>query len=334
MARVLITGGSGFIGSHLLTRLMASDHELYNLDLQAPPAVVRDVPWQPGNILDRDGLDRVFREFRPTHVVHLAARTDLDGRTLADYAANTTGTRNVIEAALAAGSVERLITTSTQYVVRPGRRPTSPTDFDTYGAYGESKVETEKLTRALAGPLTWTIIRPTNIWGPRHPFLPPRVWYYIARGLYVHPGREPIRRSYARVDAVTWQIGAILDAPTATVNEQVFYVGETTVEFLEWANAFSYALRGAPVRVVPRPVWRALAAIGDVVPRFPMNSARFARMTTNDDPVIEPTYAAFGPPPGTFEAAVETTVEWLFEHWKSQGKTLTRPRSVTQASTA
>ncbi len=45
-------------------------------------------------------VDAAFREFRPEHVVHLAARTDLDqDTTLDDYRANTTGTENILDSA-------------------------------------------------------------------------------------------------------------------------------------------------------------------------------------------------------------------------------------------
>jgi nucleoside-diphosphate-sugar epimerase len=317
MARILVTGGSGFIGSHLLPELVGGGHDVLNIDMQPPHADT--APWQRADIKDRAALDAAFSAFRPSHVVHLAARTDLDGRTREDYVDNTVGTETVIAAAHACGTVERFVATSTQYVVKPGVRPASLTEFDAYSAYGISKVETEKITRAQAAPMVWTIIRPTNIWGPRHPFLPGRVWYYIARGLYVHPGRQPIRRAYAYVGSVVYQIEAILKAPPATVEGRVFYVGETPVDFLDWANAFSTKLRGGPVRVVPRAIWRALATVGDVVPKFPMNTPRFYRMTVSDDPPIEPTYEAFGPPPVDFPKAVDTTVAWLHDYWAERG---------------
>lgn len=328
MMRLLVTGGSGFIGSHLLERLSARGAQLANLDVRPPPHVVGNVPWYHCDIKDASEVHRVFGEFRPTHVVHLAANTDLAGETLVDYQDNVAGTRIVIEAAKAAGSVERLITTSTQYVVTPGRRPASPTDFAAYSAYGMSKVETERLTRETAAPMVWTIIRPTNIWGPRHPFLPDRVWYYMARGLYVHPGRRPIARAYASVEAVTYQIDAMLRAPAPTVDGRVYYVGEKPVEFLFWANAFAVRLTGKPVRVIPRPMWRTLALIGDVVPKFPMNSARFERLTVDDDPPIEPTYEAFGVPPVDFDAAVAATVDWLWTYWRDKGYRISAPNQA------
>lgn len=64
-------------------------------------------------------------------------------------------------------SVKHLIITSTQYVYRPGMDlPKNDADYNPHTKYGESKVINEKDIRTSNIKYSWTIIRPTNIWGP------------------------------------------------------------------------------------------------------------------------------------------------------------------------
>jgi nucleoside-diphosphate-sugar epimerase len=315
MSRFLITGGSGFIGTHLVERLAEPDATILNLDL-VPPKLETHTPWwQACDIKAGEALTTRVAAFAPTHVVHLAARTNLDGRTLEDYADNTLGTRNLLEALRACPTVERTVVASTQYVFRPGAAPESVRDYAPYSVYGESKVETERLTWALEPPGVWTIVRPTIVWGAWHPTMPQGIWRYIAKRWYLHPGREPIYRGYTFVGNVVAQIMAILQAPADDVHRQVLYLGEEPIDSFDWVNAFSVRLAGRPVRVVPRPVWRALAGVGDAAGRlgvgFPMTGARFRRMTTSDVSLVGETRARFGEPPHALEAAVDETVGWL-----------------------
>ena len=106
-------------------------------------------------------------------------------------------------------SVERVIITSSQFVCAPGRLPENDTDYFPETVYGQSKVVTEKLTREANLPCCWTIIRPTNIWGPWHMRYRREFWRVVERGLYVHPGREPVIRCYGYVKNVAHQIRKI-----------------------------------------------------------------------------------------------------------------------------
>jgi nucleoside-diphosphate-sugar epimerase len=315
MARLLVTGGSGFIGTHLVERLRTT-HDIINVDRAPPKLAEHRSHWQALDIKDGEALRALLLRERPQWLIHLAARTDLDGRTLEDYSDNIAGTRNVVEAAMAAG-VERAVITSTQFVVRPGIVPPSPTHFEPYSVYGESKVGTETVTRELDPPFTWTIVRPTIIWGPWHPTMPQGIWRFIAKRWFLHPGKEPVYRAYAYVGNVVGQIERILAVEPRLVHRETLYVGERVMSSLDWANAFSLRLTGKPVHVVPRWAWRSLAGAGDLAGRlgigFPMNSARYGRMVVNDVVPIEATYEKLGEPAWRFETAVDSTVAWLRE---------------------
>ncbi len=211
--RVVVTGGSGFIGTHLVEALTREKHEVLNLDIRAPQVTHHRRYWKAVDILDREVLTKTLQEWQPTQAVHLAARTQTDSGRLGDYEVNTEGTENVLDAIKMCPSVAQLVHTSTQFVVRPGRIPERDDEYAPHTTYGQSKALSEQRVRAAGLPCLWTIIRPTNIWGPWHPRYPREFWRVLAKGLYFHPNGPPAFRSYGYVGNVVHQISRILDAP-------------------------------------------------------------------------------------------------------------------------
>ena len=167
--RTLVTGGSGFIGTNLVDLLATRTREILNVDVESPPRGEHIPFWSECDVLDIEGLHKQFQGFRPEIVVHLAAKTDTKSKNLRDYRVNTDGTANVLEAVRRISTVSRLIVASTQFTSRPGHIPEHDEDFRPHTAYGESKAIAEKLLREANLQCTWTIIRPTNVWGPWHP---------------------------------------------------------------------------------------------------------------------------------------------------------------------
>src|SRR4029077_9309894 len=161
------------------------------------------------------------------------------------------GTRNILEAIRTTPSVQRAIITSSQFVSAPGRLPKNDTDYFPETVYGESKVITEKLTREANLSACWTIIRPTNIWGPWHMRYRREFWRVVERGLYVHPGRQPVIRCYGYVKNVVHQIEKIFNAQRVLVDRKTIYLGDPPINLFDWTNGFSRALTGRPVRIVP-----------------------------------------------------------------------------------
>ncbi len=316
--RVLVTGGSGFIGMNLMEALLREPGvALLNLDTREPQEPSHTPFWHSCDLLDGALVLREFEAFEPTEVVHLAGRTDMFGHTVEDYAANHTGTRRLLEAVKATHCVKRAIFTSSQFVVGPGLLPKDEFDFRPHTIYGESKVLSEKAVREADLACEWTIIRPTNIWGRWHPRYPKEFWKVVKRGRYVHPGGERVMRCYGYVGNVVEQILGILAAEASAVDGRVFYVGDAPINLLDWTNAFSIELTGNKVRVVPRAVLAALAKLGDVAKFFgvglPIFSSRYRSMTETYLTPMEPTFAVLGQPRISLQEGVETTVRWLRE---------------------
>lgn len=313
--RYFVTGGSGFIGLNLVEGLIEAGETVLNVDTR-PPGIESHIPfWREGDIMNAAALEKLLSDFQPSHVIHLAARTDTLSDRLGDYACNVDGTRNVLSAVAKTASVKRVIVTSTQFVNQYHGAPEHDQDFNPHTAYGESKVLAEQITRKAHLDLTWTIIRPTNIWGPWHPRYPQEFWRVLSKGLYFHPGKGKVLRSYGYVKNVVYQILQIANAPVELVNEKVYYVGDSPIDLYEWVDGFSLGQTGRHVRVVPRSVVRALAMLGDVLARvgvvFPITSSRFKSMTTSNAAPMGPVLKEFGAPPYTLDAGIAETIEWL-----------------------
>lgn len=324
--RLLVTGGSGFIGTNLIEEFKGRVDEIRNLDLQPPLDSAQAGLWRKVNILDKAQLQNAFAEFQPDTLVHLAARAECDENTTVEkgYRVNTTGTDNLLESVKATSSVERVVITSSQFVCAPGRLPANDEDCFPETVYGQSKVITEQLTRRANLSCCWTIIRPTNVWGPWHLRYRREFWRILERGLYVHPGNQPVIRSYGYVRNVVHQIGRILQMPKADVSEKTFYLGDAPANLIEWTNGFSRALNGRSVRIVPRPLMRALALLGDVPTMitgrpFFINSSRYRSMITDYPTPMEPTFKILGPNPYSLAEGITETVAWLRSYKGTDG---------------
>lgn len=171
--RVLITGGGGFIGSHLADHLLARGDPVCVIDncvtgrrdnLSPHPDLKTIIATISGTML----VSHVFDEFQPTHVVHAAASYKDPNNYAEDASTNTLGTANVVKASLQAG-VERLIyfQTSLCYGSHPTERPISLTHpLQPENSYAISKVAGERYIQ-LSG-LDYISFRLANVYGPRN----------------------------------------------------------------------------------------------------------------------------------------------------------------------
>ncbi len=315
--RYLVTGGSGFIGTNFVEELSHANAELLNLDISAPLCPSHERFWCRGDILDDVSLGKVFADFQPTHVVHMAGRTDCDENTTVDegYISNTQGTRNIVGVIQNTPGIERVIMVSSQYVCGPRHFPQHDEDYAPHTVYGQSKVEMEQIVRKAQWPCVWTLVRPANIWGPWHLRYRREFWHVMRRGLYVHPGGAPVVRTYGYVGNVIWQLQSLFNADPLLVDRQTFYLGDMPADIRDWTNAFSMAIRGKPVRSVPRYFLQMLGWCGDVAKALgmtpPITSSRFHSMIEDYPTPMQKTFDTLGPPPVSLGQAVERTLQWL-----------------------
>jgi nucleoside-diphosphate-sugar epimerase len=315
--RILCTGASGFIGTHLVEHFLSYPTDLVlNLDIASPKVVSHHEYWRCVDILNKGILEKVFLDFQPTHLIHLAAKSDMEGKSIEDFPANVIGTDNVLSAAKSINSLQRILVVSTQHVRRPGSGPArNDEDFDPYGAYGLSKAMTEQLTRSAKLRCCWTIIRPTAIWGPGNWVLAKGLWRVLGKGLYLHPVNDTVIRSYGYVKNVVHQINAILNASTDKVHESVIYVGDPSIRQIEWVDAFAEAITGKPVRTAPKCALYFMALAGEMAHKVgiptPLYLSRFYNLITTNPVPTDETAEMFGYGPYSLHQGVQETVSWL-----------------------
>ena len=182
--KVLITGGAGFIGSHLADRLLANGEKVLAIDNYSTGRRDNLTPDPnltvvEGTIADGELLNRVFDEFKPEVVVHAAASYKDPDNWEEDVMTNELGTVNVVKASKRI-SIRRLIyfQTALGYGLQPLEQPiTLNHPLRPEGSsYAISKTTGENYIR-LSG-LDYISFRLANAYGPRNLSGPLPTFYY------------------------------------------------------------------------------------------------------------------------------------------------------------
>jgi len=191
MKKILITGGAGFIGSHVVRRFVNQypDYKIYNLDALTYAGNlenIKDIQDSPnytflkGDITDRELVDNLFSEYRFDGVIHLAAESHVDRsitNPLAFVTTNVIGTMNLLNAfkSLWAGNWEgkRFYHISTDEVYGTlGAEGlfTETTPYAPNSPYSASKASSDHFVRAYGETygLPYVITNCSNNYGPNH----------------------------------------------------------------------------------------------------------------------------------------------------------------------
>ena len=328
---ILITGGSGFIGTNLIALFKEKGYHFANFDKTAPLQDYNRKYWYKGNIMDKKSLASAFEQYKPTVVIHLAARTDTLSNNLEDYVENTEGSKNVVNEILKHDYVNHALFASTQYVYKSKNIPfpLKDEDYMPHTVYGISKKLEEQYIRAAGLKCKWTIFRPCNVWGPWHMRYPNELWRLIAKGMYVQPGKKAVVRTYAYVGNLVRQLDAIMNAEDELVNKKTYYLGDMPCDSYIWLNALSMEITGKKIRRMPKFLFNIAAKTGDFLKfigvNFPLYSLRYRNMVEDFYAPSNVTIRIFGCFCYDYEANVKETIDWLrnegaqyFDFWKAR----------------
>ena len=317
MKKVLVTGGSGFIGTNIVEYYKSIGCDVINFDINEPRNIEHIGAWRKLNLLDQDLLNSAITEISPDIVFHMAARTDLGGADVCDYDVNTIGVSNLINALNTLDNLKSVVFASSMLVCKLGYRPNNENDYCSDTAYGQSKVVGEKIIRSSELRFPWVIVRPTSIWGPW--FGKPYRDFFITikNNLYVHPKGFRVQRSYGFVYNIIYQLASIAEVRNNDLIGKTIYLADyEPIELKLWADKIQVALDVRPIKEVPLIIFKVLAKIGDFMKYLgfnnpPMSTFRLSNMITemvHDTGKLE---SYCGETPYSMIDGVNITCEWL-----------------------
>jgi nucleoside-diphosphate-sugar epimerase len=272
--------------------------------------------------LDIDAVIKYMVLQCPEYVVHLGARTDLDGDGLEAYQVNIEGVRNMVAALNEVPSVKKVIFASSRLVCKLGYVPKDDDDYFPTTAYGESKVEGERIVKQSDISCSWCIVRPTSIWGPWFN-IPYRTFFDTVRmGRYVHPKNFKISKSFGFVGNTVHQLEKLLFAPNPLTAGKVFYLADyAPLDVLQFARKIRI-LSGlsSTVFVLPLPLLKIMALFGDLLKVLgmsnpPLTSFRLDNLVTNM--VFDMTQLsdiAGATLPCDLDLAIAKTIKWIDQY--------------------
>jgi UDP-glucose 4-epimerase len=253
---VLVTGGAGFIGSHVARHLVGAGHDVVVLD-DLSGGYEANVPagatFVAGSVVDPELVEDLFQTHGFTAVFHLAAYA-AEGLShfirRFNYTNNVLGSVNLLNAAVRAETIERFVFTSSIAVYGAAQTPmteeVTPEPEDPYGI-GKYAVELDLRAAQRMFGLDYTIFRPHNVYGEQQNVADP---YRNVIGIFINQllsdrpmtifGDGLQTRAFTHIDDVAPVIARSIEVPGAA--NEVFNVGaDTPHTVLDLAHAVARA---------------------------------------------------------------------------------------------
>src|SRR5216684_6178083 len=270
--RILVTGGAGFIGSHLVEKLLAADHDVEILDdfndfydpqikRQNIASVSRGVVVHDVDLRNNDAVRNLFHRQKFEAIAHLAARAGVRPSIQQPrlyYDTNVVGTLHLLESARVTG-VQRFIFASSSSVYGASKAVPFSEDqhlIQTLSPYGATKVAGEFLCSTYSHLYQMRVValRYFTVYGPRQ--RPDLAIHQFTRRIYARQtidqfGDGSTRRDYTYIDDIIQGTMAALNYSGQLYD--VFNLGESqTIKLKDLISAIEHALgKQAKIRQLP-----------------------------------------------------------------------------------
>ncbi len=324
--RVLVTGASGFIGSGLVSALTEAGHDVCALMRpSASSEFLKGIKFTrlAGDLGDQESM---LRACEGVDVVYHAAGLTRARNKEEFFRFNAEATKNLAEAAVKSGSIQKFIFVSSLAAAGPsiGLSPRSEAEADSpVSMYGESKLRAELYLDEFKGKLNFISIRPPMVYGPRDKNVFNFFKTIQKQWMPILPAKTPTGHKYysaIHVDDLITALISALDAPEEdyTNGERFFVTDGQIYTYERIMNVIAKELKVKPFRVkVPGFMMKTMASMGSIAGKalnksFLMNRDKLNELT--QDYWIcssQKSYDRFKfKPQYTMESGVPQTVAW------------------------
>lgn len=296
--RTIITGGAGFIGSHIARRIPGDVAIIDDLSGGYWRNIPPGVRFFRHSLTDKPGIEKAFAEFEPDLVIHCAAYA-AEGLShwMRRYCfeQNLVGWANLANAAIR-HNVQRIVTLSSMSVYGSNQVPftedLTPAPEDPYGA-GKAAVEADLRSIGAVQGMEWIIVRPHNVYGPRQNLADPYrnvVAIFLRQALAGQPltvfGDGQQIRAFSYIDDVARAIMSLAIGPRQGYIVNVG--GDEPIRILDLAQRVLEAtgseagIRHLPTRYEVRDAWCQHNVLRDLLGEWDTTNmpSGLAEMTT------------------------------------------------------
>ena len=269
---VAITGGTGFIGKHLIARHVARGDQVRYLTRRKAPEDMRGAIAHIGSL--GSSIEELRQFVRRADVLyHCAAELRIEAEM---ENTNVLGTANLLAAAT--GEIGRWVQLSSTGVYGSDRQSDihEDSEINPVNAYERSKAKSDKLVCVAAEKqnLPCVLLRPSNVYGPDMPnqslFQLIRM---IDRGMFFFIGRHGAVANYVHVENVVDTL-VLCGSVNLPINGRAYIVSDhRTLE--EFVGIIATSLgKKAPQKRLPEYLARAAVVLAGSIPKFPLKSSR------------------------------------------------------------
>ena len=310
MKRILILGCDGYIGEHLIEKLADNSTQLYGFDLKCDKQTGTNLEgFSFGDVTDLSGLEKCIVDINPHIIIDLAANADVViDSCISDYAMNFCTPENIYDILTknAELKLERIIFTSSQYVIGPSHSGQEKFGYAPHTIYGISKVILEQRafdleTRFAKFGIDYFIVRPTNVWGGRHPKYSGMWERLLKRSLVVVPLKKVVK-SYCHISTLCqlYENIAKCESSVLAKDDRVIYGTDLPMTQIDWIKLQVNGLKaqGMAAGFFTAPIWllyslsfvitfvtRVLGA-GNPLPSSRVHSMTYSYLVNMDAPKL------------------------------------------------
>lgn len=284
--RVLVTGGSGFLGAHVVQRLLHEGVTAVAIVSRKPKTLVIDeqlknrLSYHAADVADEAQIQDVFTQFKPHAIIHTASPHHTDNAATLKRA-NVDGSKVLLECAKNCPETSAFIYTSSDSALAPTQQPLSEENAELYtethynNPYGLSKALADRMTLAAnSNELATAVIRIPAIYGENDTNFIPQLLSSVRRNehkIQIGQNKKIFEFLYVKKGAESHVLAlrALLDPVSApSVAGEAFFISDGKPEpFFDFSRR-CYAATGNPVApeditVIPLPVLQAAASAGE-----------------------------------------------------------------------